>query len=388
MEIRLTKTCEKQIHPEFMPHAEYVIVGGGVIGLSLAWELAGQGAEVLVLDKQQVGREASWAGAGMLPPGNLDRARSPFDRLRALSARLWPRWTESLRELTGIDNGYVNSGGLTVSLGEESCAESRREWSAEGVALSDLTAEELRLREPALSPEVTAGFLLPEMAQVRNPRHLHALKSACVRGGVTILEGEPAGEIVRSESRIVSLRTVEHTISGDRFCFCTGAWTPALTAQLGCHVSIKPIRGQIVLLNTGVPVLRHIVEVGDRYLVPRPDGRLLVGSTMEESGFEKQTTVEGIAGLLDFATRLVPQLAAASIEKTWAGLRPMSATGLPFLGPLPEYDNAYVAAGHFRSGLQTSPGTAVVMRELLLDQTPSIDLAPFSPLRQSQGSLS
>jgi glycine oxidase len=143
-----------------------------------------------------------------------------------------------------------------------------------------------------------------------------------------------------------------------------------------------------VLLHTGISLIEHIIEVGDRYLVPRPDARLLVGSTMEEAGFEKKTTVEGIAGLLDFATRLVPSLAKAEIEQTWAGLRPMSATGLPFLGPLPECDNAFVAAGHFRSGLQTSPGTAVAMRELLLDQEPSIDLVPFFPHMQSQGSAS
>ncbi|HSG70899.1 MAG TPA: FAD-dependent oxidoreductase, partial [Planctomycetaceae bacterium] len=135
-------------------------------------------------------------------------------------------------------------------------------------------------------------------------------------------------------------------------------------------------------------VIRHIIEVGDRYLVPRPDGRLLVGSTMEEAGFKKKTTVEGIAGLLEFATRLVPSLAQAEIEQTWAGLRPMSATGLPFLGPLPDCDNTFVAAGHFRSGLQTSPGTAVVMRELLLGQEPSLDLVPFFPHMQSQGSAS
>ncbi|HSG69217.1 MAG TPA: FAD-dependent oxidoreductase, partial [Planctomycetaceae bacterium] len=258
-----------------MPHAEIVIVGGGVIGLSLAWELAGQGAEVLVLDKQQVGQEASWAGAGMLPPGNLTQARTPFDRLRAFSAKLWPSWTESLKELTGIDNGYVMCGGLTVSLGNESCADLRSEWTSEGVALTELSTEELHAHELALSPEVTEGFLLPDMAQVRNPRHLHALKSACVRQGVTILEGQLASEIERSGSKIRSVRTFEQKITGDRFCFCTGAWTPSLTTQLGCHIPIKPIRGQIVLLNTGASVIRHIIEVGDRYLVPRPDGRLL-----------------------------------------------------------------------------------------------------------------
>ena len=367
-----------------MPHAEIVIVGGGVIGLSIAWELAGQGADVLVLDKQHVGQEASWAGAGMLPPGNLEGALAPFDRLRALSAQIWPRWTETLRDLTSIDNGYVHSGGITVSLDDESCSSLRDEWNAEGVSLFDLDADKLHAREPALSPEISEGFLIPEMSQVRNPRQLHALKSACIRGGVTILEGQLASEIEQSHSKIVAVKTSEHKITGDRFCFCTGAWTPSLTEQLGCHIPIKPIRGQIVLLNTGAPVISHIIEVGDRYLVPRPDGRLLIGSTMEEAGFEKKTTVEGVAGLLDFARRLIPELASAEIEQTWAGLRPMSATGIPFLGPLPDFDNAFVAAGHFRSGLQTSPGTAVVMRELLLGQETSLDLVPFFPHTQSQ----
>ena len=137
------------------------------------------------------------------------------------------------------------------------------------------------------------------------------------------------------------------------------------------------MRGQIALLNTGCPLLRRIIEQGKRYLVPRPDGRVLVGSTEEDAGFDKRTTAGAIEGLLHFAFETVPDLAQAHLERCWAGLRPGSPDGLPFLGAVPGFDNLWVAAGHFRAGLQLSPATGLVMKELLLGQPTTIPLEPF-----------
>lgn len=350
-----------------------------MIGLSLAWELAGQGRTVTVLDRQQTGREASWAGAGILPPGNLAGARHPFDRLRALSVLLWDEWSRELKAQTGIDNGYRRCGGLTVSLQDESCTPRRKEWVAEGVELEPLDGAGLRRYEPELSPEIEEGFRLPGLGQVRNPWHLQALAAACERSGVNILRNHPVQEIHQQEDRVTEVLTPEDRISGDRFCFTSGAWTANLLNSVGCRLPIVPVRGQIVLYHTERPLISHVIEVGKRYLVPRQDGRLLVGSTEEHAGFEKKTTQKGIAGLKQFAESLLPALKAATVEKSWAGLRPRSLSGAPFIGQVPGLENAFVAAGHFRAGLQTSPATAVVMRQLVCCQETDLDLTPFIP---------
>jgi glycine oxidase len=215
------------------------------------------------------------------------------------------------------------------------------------------------------------------MAQVRNPRHLKALIAACGQRGVALRPGCDVHRLVSERGRITTVHTTEGPLSADRYLLCSGAWTDSLLEPLGEETGIAPIRGQIALLHTGRPGVRPVILVDRRYLVPREDGRLLVGSTEEEAGFKPQPTAGGIGALLAFAASVVPELATMTLERCWAGLRPGSSDGLPFLGPVPGQDNLFVAAGHFRSGIQLSPGTALLMRELLLGQPPSIPLAPF-----------
>jgi glycine oxidase len=357
---------------------DVVIVGGGVIGLSLAWQLAGQGRDVTVLDKQQTGREASWAGAGILPPGHSPGARTSFDQLRALSVGMWLEFSKQLLSETGIDNGYRHCGGLTVTLEDESCEAYRAEWMSEGVELEDLNGEGLRYHEPNLSEKIEDGFRLPNLCQVRNPRHLQALSTACRQRGVDLRCDEPVEQIMQADGRISAVKTRSGSLSADQFCFTAGAWTGRLLNASGYSLPIVPVRGQIVLYRTEKPLIRHVIEVGKRYLVPREDGRLLVGSTEEHVGYEKINTDLAIAELKKFAIKLIPTLKSVDVEKTWAGLRPMSQTGSPFLGLLPGIDNAYVAAGHFRAGLQTSPATALVMKQLMCGEEPSLNLQDFA----------
>jgi len=383
---------------------DVLIIGGGIIGLSLAWDLARHGRSVRVIDRGEPGQEASWAGAGILPPASWKAALHPYDQLRALSSELHPQWAETLSRETGIDTGYRMCGGIYLARtpGEAAAliawANSAGDEGIETVRLSERDLQESGIRgqashrraggvsplilHPADAKRILAACLLPQEAQLRNPRHLQALRLACEQSGVIISSGVEAMDFEIQDQRFASVISSAGPLQAHQYCFTSGAWTGQLGAKLGVSLDIIPIRGQMVLFNTGGPAgLTHIVSEGSRYLVPRGDGRVLAGSTEEEVGFDKRTTDEAISDLVEFARGLVPVLADAPIEKTWAGLRPASFDGLPYLGPLPGLANAFVASGHFRSGLFLSTATAVVMSQLLRGETPRIDLAPFRVLR-------
>jgi glycine oxidase len=356
-------------------HPDVLILGGGVIGLTTAYFLAREGVRVTLLDKGDFGQEASWAGAGILPPGNPAHARSPVDQLRAHSSALFPTLSYELRERTGIDNGYLRCGGLEfISQEGEAAAE---EWRSEGIAVERLEEKQLLQLEPGLRSGLGAAYHLPDMAQVRNPRHLQALLAASRSLGVDLQPGCPVHGFEWHGQQVVAVKTNRGRLHADRYVLATGAWSEPLLEQLGWRPGIHPVRGQIALLNSDVPVLRRVLLWGPRYAVPRADGRVLIGSTEEQAGFNKQTTAAAIADLLALACQLAPGLAEARVERSWAGLRPGSPDGLPFLGSVPGFDNVYVAAGHFRAGIQLSPGTGLVMKELLLGQPLTVPLDAF-----------
>jgi glycine oxidase len=355
-------------------HPDVLILGGGVIGLTTAYFLARDGVRVEVVDKGEFGQEASWAGAGILPPGNPVRAETPYDQLRAHSAALYPGLSAELRERTSIDNGYLRCGGLDFDA-DDAAAEAA--WRHEGITFEKLGRKELARLEPALAERPGSAYHLPEMAQLRNPRHVKALLAGCAALGVCLRPGCLVHGLERRGGRIASARSATGLIRADKYLVASGAWTSSLLEPLGCHPGIQPVRGQIALLRTPAPSFRRILLWGKCYLVPRPDGRVLVGATEENAGFDKCTTAGAIGDLLVFAVRLVPGLASAPLERCWAGLRPGSPDGWPFLGAVPGCDNLFVAAGHFRAGIQLSPATGLVMKELLQGQPLTVSLEPF-----------
>jgi glycine oxidase len=355
---------------------DILILGGGVIGLTTAYFLAREGARVEILEKGEFGQEASWAGAGILPPGNPAEAHTPFDLLRAHSVALFPTLSADLCERTRIDNGYLRCGGLEF-LGQRAHA-GAEEWRGAGVEQEMLDEPAARRLEPALAGGLGRACHLAGLAQVRNPRHLKALVAGCVTWRVRLQSGCPAFGFQRRGQRITAVETADGPRAAGQFLLATGAWTDPLLAGMGWRPGIRPIRGQIALLNPGRPVLRKVLLWGAKYLVPRPDGRVLIGSTEEDAGFDKRTTSLAIADLLVLGARLVPSLEQAHVEHCWAGLRPGSPDGLPFLGRVPDLDNLFLSAGHFRAGIQLSPGTALVMKELLLKQPLTLPLEAFS----------
>jgi glycine oxidase len=356
------------------PPPDVLILGGGVIGLTAAYCLAGEGASVAVVDRAALGQEASWAGAGIIPPGNPEKAASPYERLRAISSRLFPGLSHDLREATGIDNGFAVSGG--VAWLDDDAATAVQAWQDEGIRFEVQSGATLAGVEPTLAPGLDSGYFLPDMAQVRNPRHLKALLAWC-RDRVTLMADRPIEGFARQGQRIGAAVTRGGSLAAGQFLIAAGAWSDRLLEPLGVRLGIGPVRGQIALLDAGSASPRRILLRGKRYLVPRGDGKVLVGSTEEDAGFDKHTTAEAITDLLAFARALVPGLTSARVERCWAGLRPGSPDGMPFLGRVPGFDNLWVAAGHFRSGIQLSPGTGLLMKELILGQAPTVPTEAF-----------
>jgi glycine oxidase len=356
-------------------HPDVVIIGGGIIGLTTAYFLAREGVRSQVVDRGDLGQEASWAGAGILPPGNPAAARTPFEQLRARSIALMPALSAELRERTGVDNGYLECGGLEIlDEGEDAAI---TEWRCEGIRLALVEGAELRRLEPALAAEFAKACYLPELAQVRNPRHLKALIAGCQFAGVTLQPDCAVLGFERQGPCVTAAQTARGPLHAGHFVIAAGSWTEPLLVPLGWRPGVRPVRGQIALLSPAKPLLRRVLMWGARYLVPRSEGLVLAGSTEEDAGFDKRTTAGAICELLALAHTLVPGLATASVERCWAGLRPGTPDGLPFLGPVPGMDNLLVAAGHFRSGIQLAPGTALLLKEHLLGQPLTVPLEPF-----------
>jgi glycine oxidase len=366
-----------------MPGAkDAVIVGGGVIGLSIGYALAREGISCTVLDRRELGREASWAGAGLIPPPSEGRPKlaSSILQLRAWSAELYPRWSAALREETGIDNGYRRTGGVDVARTEAEEAALRAtagRWRLEGIVHERLAPGDHVRVEPALNPEIHLVYFLPDRAQVRNPWHLRALATAAAARGARLAPWSPVERIETRGDRVVAVRTAAGEIPCGQLIVAAGAWSGRLLGELGLRAPTPPWKGQIVLLRHDRPLIRRIVEHGKNYLVPREDGRVLVGATEEDAGFDTRPTAAAARDLLDEAIGLCPVLAEAEVEATWAGLRPGSIDNRPYIGPAPSFRNLIVATGHKRAGLQLSPATAELVADLVLGRPPRLDLDPF-----------
>jgi glycine oxidase len=343
-----------------MPHPDVFIVGGGIIGLTTAYALAKRGVSVAVADRGELGHEASWAGAGIIPPQSKTPPANPFDRLRAYSVSLFPALSQELKARTGIDNEYHHCGGIECLSAED--ADAVALWQSEGVPYERL--DDPRRTHPWLNvPAGTTAYSLP-YGQVRNPRHLAALIEACRQVGV----------------RLWPHQVVEPSAlpPAGKYLIAVGAWANLFLEPFGLPPLVHPVRGQIVLFQSSQAILNRILLVGHRYLVPRLDGRILVGSTEEPgAGFQKGNTPEGVDELIHFAVQLIPALKTAPVEKTWSGLRPGSRDGFPYLGPVPGSSNVFAAIGHFRSGVQLSPGTGEVMAAMLLGEPPPIPTEAF-----------
>lgn len=357
-----------------MKSQEVLIVGAGVIGLNIAYELAKNKIKVSLIDQFLPYRRASWAGAGIIPPGNPNLVVNPADWLRAKSASIFPFLSAELLEFTGINNGYTKCGGLELTSHYEETNE--QAWTKESILFKRLKTSDLKSLNPHLNIGDSKATYFPEMAQIRNPRHLKALLEACKLLGVRIYNDCKITGIVKKGSRVLGLESESGIFTAEQFIITAGPWSGEFLLQEKIDTQIFPIRGQMLLFHTDMP-LKEIILKDKHYIVPRGDGLVLVGSTEEEVGFNGGTTLEGKEHLLKIAYDLIPELEHAKIIDHWSGLRPGCSKNSPLIGKSPNSDNLYFASGHFRQGLQTSPATALLIKSILMNEDLGLDYSYF-----------
>lgn len=365
------------------PRPDLLVVGGGLIGCAAAYELAKAGLSVALVERGSPGCEASGAGAGMLAPQAESSAPSPWLQLALLSKALYTDLVAELRDLTGVDVEYRTSGNLCCFLdeGDEAVGRAARAWQLEsGLKAELLEADDVRRLEPDLSQEVRGALFLPGDHWVNNQRLSTALARAAALSGVAFVRAE-VRELLREGDRLVGVSTTDGKLSAGSVLLAAGAWSGQLAATAGLALPVAPVRGQLLCLDGAPQRLRHLLHVKEHYLVPRVDGEILIGSSMEWVGFVKQVTAREIEAFLEAAIRLVPRLGELPIKATWAGFRPWAADGKPVIGPWPTVEGLFVATGHFRNGILLAPITARLVRELIVEGKPSLDLSPFLPNR-------
>lgn len=358
-----------------MKRPDILIIGGGIIGCALALELAEEKVTLVVVERGEPGSEASWAAAGMLAPGAEHQEHAAMVKLARASAGLYPGWVAKLAARTSLDLGYRTEGTLLVAFNE---AEARVLAGAEG---EQLRGDGLRQREPALSARIVAGVYLPDDHQVDNRFLFAALLDATRSAGVEFRTATTVREVLIESGRAVGVRLADgNRLDAGAVVNAAGCWAGQLGPEAARLAPTRPVRGQMVALRRERPLLRHVVRSARAYLVPRADGRLLVGSTMEDVGYDKSVTPGGLRRLLAGAREMVPAAAAMLFAEAWAGLRPDTPDHRPILGAT-DVEDFFVATGHFRNGILLAPVTARLLTEVILGRPPSLPLEPFSPLR-------
>ncbi|MGE0257294.1 MAG: glycine oxidase ThiO [Alphaproteobacteria bacterium] len=364
-----------------------VVVGAGVAGLGIAWRLAQAGCAVTVYDKGQAGRGASWAAAGMLAAAvETEPGEEPILPLALESQRMWPDFARELEAASGVSVEYRREGTIVVALNRDDAATLRHSYEFQkglGLDLHWLTASQAREREPHLKPGIAAAVWSPRDHQVENRLLGRALAAASRQAGVELVEHCPVREIIVGSGRAAGVVTERGADRADIVVLAAGAWSREIDGVPAANrPPVRPIKGQMLALqmDKAAPLIRHVLWLPRGYLVPRLDGRLVIGGTVEERGFDEHLTAGGLLALLDGAWRAIPTIEELPIAETWVGFRPGSRDDAPMLGPS-GIDRLVIATGHHRNGILLTPVTAAVVSSYILTGRLPEHALPFSPER-------
>ncbi|MGY2682191.1 glycine oxidase [Pseudomonas tolaasii] len=367
---RLEKVMAKQ--------QRVVIVGGGVIGLLTAFNLATQGQAVVLLERSGLGQESSWAGGGIVSPLYPWRYSPAVTALAHWSQDFYPQLAERLFAATGVDPEVHTTGLYWLDLDDEAEALA---WAArEGRPLSAVDVSAAHDAVPVLGGGYSRAIYMAGVANVRNPRLVKSLKAALLAlPGVTIHEQCEVSGFVRDGDNVVGVDTSAGQVLGDQVVLAAGAWSGELLGKLGLALPVEPVKGQMILYKCASDFLSSMVLAKGRYAIPRRDGHILIGSTLEHEGFDKTPTESALESLKASAVELIPELANAEVVGHWAGLRPGSPEGVPYIGEVPGFKGLWLNCGHYRNGLVLAPASCQLFADLLLGQVPIIDPAPYAP---------
>jgi glycine oxidase len=359
-----------------------IVAGGGLIGSAIALELARNDLHVALFDSQDPGREASWASAGILSPAPENPAMISLVPIGRASLAMYPEFIAGVEELSGIETGFRAKGTIEALFSRHAREELNTIVALHrglGLSAEAISAKEARELEPALSEEIEAGVLRPDEASVDNRLLVQALLEAARNSTVEIHRGAAVEAVWREGRQCRGAIVNGQRISAKYLVIAAGTFSSQI-AGAEEYAPVRPAKGQMVSLRCEVSSIERVLWSKRVYLVPRNDGRILCGATVEHVGFDKTVTASGVHGNLGAAIDLVPALAGARIEDTWAGLRPDTPDHLPILGPT-EIEGLLIATGHFRSGVLLTPVTAKLIGELVTEKTASLDCERFSPMR-------
>ena len=375
--------------------SQVLIIGGGVIGLSIARELHKQGAKrITIVEKGVCGEESSWAAAGMLGPQAEANEGGMFFDLCSASRDVFPHLAAELLDETGVDIELDRSGTLYLAITDDDISEvhERFRWQSNaGLTVEHFSADEVRKAEPFVSPDVRGALFFPNDWQVDNRKLLVALKLYAEINGIETRENTAVERLIVENGKVTGVETGTEVFNADTTVLATGAWTSLIKVGVaGMPFKVEPVRGQIVAFHTAKQLFKHVIYTRRGYIVPRSDGRIFAGSTTEFVGFEKATTEVAAASLREIASEIAPCIGGLSIADQWSGLRPFAADGLPVFGSVAGIDGLSIATAHYRNGILLAPLTAKIFADRILGDIDHAAFTAFGPdrFRFASGSMS
>ncbi len=358
--------------------SDCLIIGGGLIGLLTARELLKSGLSVTILDKSQMGTESSWAGGGILSPLYPWRYEPSITALAQWSQQHYPDVLRQIQQEADYDPELLYSGLLLLNLGAE--AQQANDWAKQyHYQLKTIAVEHIQRYEAGIDEQIVHdAYLMPDIAQVRNPRLMRAVYASVKSLGAKCVTNTTVQQILTKDNKAIGVETRQGEFLAKHIVLCSGAWTAELLQGCVDIPYIVPVKGEMIVFQAKPGIVAHIALSDGHYLIPRKDGHIVVGSSIEYSGFKKEISQKTGNKLRHFACQLFPLLEHYPIERHWAGLRPGSLSGIPYIGQHPQLEQLYINTGHYRNGVVTGLASCRLLADILLERSPVIDPAPYA----------